>query len=92
MDKDQVNGKVKDVAGRIERQAGEWTGDKEKEVDGALKQVEGRLQNAWGNAKNAGRRATDKKSNKDNELVDDSRETEIERENEEEVRSQRKVS
>jgi uncharacterized protein YjbJ (UPF0337 family) len=29
MNKDQVEGKVKDVAGRIERQAGEWTGDKE---------------------------------------------------------------
>jgi uncharacterized protein YjbJ (UPF0337 family) len=28
MNKDQIEGKVKDVAGRIERQAGEWTGDK----------------------------------------------------------------
>jgi len=27
MNEDQVKGKVKDVAGRIERQAGEWTGD-----------------------------------------------------------------
>jgi uncharacterized protein YjbJ (UPF0337 family) len=92
MNKDQVNGKVKDVAGRIERQAGEWTGDKEEEVNGGLKQVEGKLQNAWGNANNLGRRATDKKSNKDNELVDDSGEAKIEGENEEEVRSQRKVS
>lgn len=47
MNKDQVEGKVKDVAGRIERQAGEWTGDKEKQVDGTLKQVEGKVQNAW---------------------------------------------
>ena len=38
--KDQVTGKVKDVAGRIERQAGEWTGDKEKEGNGASKQVD----------------------------------------------------
>jgi len=29
MNKDQVKGKVKDVAGRVERQAGEWTGDEE---------------------------------------------------------------
>jgi uncharacterized protein YjbJ (UPF0337 family) len=52
MNKDQVEGKAKDVAGRIERQAGEWTGDKEKQAHEALKQVEGKVQNAWGNAKN----------------------------------------
>jgi uncharacterized protein YjbJ (UPF0337 family) len=45
-----VKGKVKDVAGRIERQAGERTGDPEKQVDGALKQVEGK-QDTWGNVK-----------------------------------------
>ncbi len=59
MNKDQVQGKVKDVAGRIERQAGEWTGDKKKQVDGALKQVEGKVQNALGNAKAAGKKAAD---------------------------------
>ena len=37
MNEDQVKGKVKDVAGRIERQAGEWTGDPEKQAQGALK-------------------------------------------------------
>jgi uncharacterized protein YjbJ (UPF0337 family) len=90
MNKDQVEGKVKDVAGRIERQAGEWTGDKNKEVDGTLKQAEGKLQNAWGNAKNLGRRASDKKIN--NESVDSSAETKVEKENEEDARSGRKVS
>jgi uncharacterized protein YjbJ (UPF0337 family) len=60
MNNDQVEGKVKDVAGRIERQAGEWAGDKEKQVHGALKQVEGKVQNAWGNAKDAGKKAVDK--------------------------------
>ena len=98
MNKDQVEGKVKDVAGRIERQAGEWTGDKEKEVHGALKQVEGKVQNAWGNtkdagnAKNAGGRATDKKVSRSHKPVDDSVDTEVEREIEEEARSRRKVS
>lgn len=53
MNKDQVEGKVKDVAGRIERQAGEWTGDNEKQVHGAVKQVEGKVQKAWGDAKDA---------------------------------------
>ena len=59
MNKDQVKGKVKDVAGRIERQAGEWTGDEKKEVHGTMKQAEGRIQNAWGNVKDAGKKAAD---------------------------------
>jgi len=40
-DKDRVEGKIKDVAGRVERQVGEWTGDKGKQVHGAVKQAEG---------------------------------------------------
>jgi uncharacterized protein YjbJ (UPF0337 family) len=79
MNKDQVEGKVKDAAGRIERQAGEWTGDKEKQVHGALKQVEGKVQNAWGNAKDAEKKAVDKqrdmKAEPVNDLSDDSTET-----------------
>ena len=63
MNKDQVQGKGKDLAGRIERQAGEWTGDKEKQVHGALKQVEGKLQNAWGNAKANAKAANAKAAN-----------------------------
>jgi uncharacterized protein YjbJ (UPF0337 family) len=87
MNKDQVEGKVKDVAGRIERQAGEWTGDKEKQAHGALKQVEGKVQNAFGNAKEAARKAVDKRTDTKNGSVDDSTETE-----EIDVRSKRKLS
>jgi uncharacterized protein YjbJ (UPF0337 family) len=53
MNNDEVKGKAKDIAGRVERQAGEWTGDKEAQVKGAAKQVEGKVQNAWGKAKDA---------------------------------------
>jgi uncharacterized protein YjbJ (UPF0337 family) len=53
MDKDRIEGKVKDVAGRVERQVGEWTGDSEKQADGAMKQAEGKVQNAWGKVKDA---------------------------------------
>jgi uncharacterized protein YjbJ (UPF0337 family) len=53
MNKDRIQGKLKDVAGRIERQTGEWTGDPKKQVEGAAKQVEGKVQNAWGKAKEA---------------------------------------
>jgi uncharacterized protein YjbJ (UPF0337 family) len=51
MDKDEVKGKTKDIAGRVERQAGEWTGDEETQAKGAGKQVEGKVQNAFGKAK-----------------------------------------
>ena len=59
MDKDRIKGKAKDVAGRVQRQAGEWTGDEENQAEGAAKQVEGKVQNAWGQAKDAGRKAAD---------------------------------
>jgi uncharacterized protein YjbJ (UPF0337 family) len=58
MNKDRVEGKVKDVAGRMERQAGEWTGDNEKQAHGAMKQVEGKVQNALGKVKDAAKDAT----------------------------------
>ena len=56
MNKDRVEGKVKDIAGRVERQAGEWTDDTNAQVKGAAKQVEGKVQNAWGQAKDATKR------------------------------------
>jgi uncharacterized protein YjbJ (UPF0337 family) len=60
MDKDEVKGKAKDVAGRVERQVGEWTGDSEKQAHGAAKQAEGKVQNAWGKVKDAAKDARDK--------------------------------
>jgi uncharacterized protein YjbJ (UPF0337 family) len=74
MDKDEVKGKMKDVGGRIERQAGEWTGDKEMQGEGAAKQVEGKVQNAFGKVKDAARDAKDKmdrKMHSDNTREDD---------------------
>ncbi len=53
MDKDRVKGKVKDIAGRVQRQAGEWTGNEDDQIKGAAKQVEGKVQNAWGKVKDA---------------------------------------
>jgi uncharacterized protein YjbJ (UPF0337 family) len=86
MNKDQVEGKVKDVAGRVERQAGEWTGDKEKEVHGAAKQAEGKIQHAWGDVKDAAKKTVDKKTDRTNEAAD------VETEKEEEERSRCKAS
>jgi uncharacterized protein YjbJ (UPF0337 family) len=55
MDKDRVKGKVKDISGRAERKAGEWTGNKDAQTEGARKQVEGKVQNIAGKAKDAAR-------------------------------------
>jgi uncharacterized protein YjbJ (UPF0337 family) len=74
MNKDRVEGKVKDVAGRIQRQAGEWTGDTESQVKGAGKQAEGKVQNAWGKAKDAANQATGAKPSR--RAPDDDPETE----------------
>ena len=67
MDKDRVEGKVKDIAGRTQRQVGEWTGDSESQVKGAAKQAEGKAQNAWGKAKEAVKKSdrTDDNANTD---------------------------
>ena len=73
MDKDEVKGKMKDVAGRAERQAGEWTGDKETEARGAARQAEGKAQKTAGkindDLKDALKR--DDNDNKDNKDKDE---------------------
>ncbi|MBZ5687934.1 MAG: CsbD family protein [Acidobacteriia bacterium] len=53
MNEDRTKGKVKDIAGRVERQVGEWTGDTDAQAKGTMKQAEGKVQNAWGKAKDA---------------------------------------
>jgi uncharacterized protein YjbJ (UPF0337 family) len=75
MNKDQVEGKVKDIAGRVQRQAGEWADDPEQQVKGAAKQAEGKVQNAWGKGKEAAKDAADsaKPSQNVNEDERDSR-------------------
>ena len=74
MNKDQVEGKIKDVAGRVERQAGEWTGNKDAQVHGTVKQAEGKVQNAWGDVKDAGEKTVDR--NRTNKPTDETTETE----------------
>jgi uncharacterized protein YjbJ (UPF0337 family) len=73
MDKDRVEGKAKDIAGRIQRQAGEWTGDEEAQIKGTGKQVEGKVQHTAGKAKEALKRPR---------RPDDEKELEEERESE----------
>ena len=53
MNKDQVKGTAKDVAGKIQEKAGEVTGNKSQEAKGLGKQVEGKVQKNVGDAKEA---------------------------------------
>jgi len=59
MNEDRVKGKVKDLVGRVERQAGEWTGNTNAQVKGTAKQAEGKVQNAWGQAKDAAKETSE---------------------------------
>lgn len=58
MNSDQVKGAVDDVAGRVKRQTGEWTGDTNKQAEGAGQQIKGKAEKAWGNVKDAARDAS----------------------------------
>lgn len=71
MDKDRIEGKMDDVKGRVKRQVGEWTGDKDLQAEGTADQAKGKAQNAFGKLKDAGRDAMDRLSNdKDRDEVD----------------------
>ncbi len=59
MDKERIKGKVKDISGRVERQAGEWTGNEKMQGEGALKQGEGKIRQGIGKVKDAGRKAVE---------------------------------
>jgi uncharacterized protein YjbJ (UPF0337 family) len=51
MNKDQVKGGAKDIAGKIQEAAGKLTGSKEQQAKGLAKQVAGKLQKGAGDAK-----------------------------------------
>ena len=53
MNRDQVKGSVKDVAGKVQRKVGELTGNEKQQVKGAAKQVEGKVQKGVGNVEQA---------------------------------------
>ena len=53
MNRDQVKGKAKDIAGKVQRKIGEATGSTSQQVKGAAKQVEGKVQKGVGDAAEA---------------------------------------
>lgn len=53
MNRDQVKGKAKDIAGKVQQKVGEVTGSATQQVKGVAKQVEGKLQKGVGDANEA---------------------------------------
>ena len=53
MNRDQVKGTAKDVAGKVQRKVGEMTGNERQQAKGAAKQVEGKVQKGVGNVEQA---------------------------------------
>ncbi|MEP6963987.1 MAG: CsbD family protein [Polaromonas sp.] len=51
MNKDQVKGSVKEVAGKVQRKAGEIVGSDEQQIKGGAKEAEGKIQKKVGDAR-----------------------------------------
>jgi uncharacterized protein YjbJ (UPF0337 family) len=51
MNKDQVKGGAKDVAGKVQEQVGKLVGSKEQQIKGLSKQIAGKVQKGVGDAK-----------------------------------------
>ncbi len=53
MNRDQVKGTAKDIAGKIQRKVGEATGDVGDQVKGAGQQIAGKIQKGAGDVEQA---------------------------------------
>jgi uncharacterized protein YjbJ (UPF0337 family) len=51
MNKDHIKGAAKDVGGKIQREVGEFTGDKSQQAKGLANQAEGKVQKKVGDVK-----------------------------------------
>jgi uncharacterized protein YjbJ (UPF0337 family) len=60
MNKDQVKGTMKDVAGKAQEKLGEATNSKEHQAKGAATQVEGKVQKKAGDVEQAADKVTRK--------------------------------
>jgi uncharacterized protein YjbJ (UPF0337 family) len=63
MNKDQVTGKVEQVAGRVKQGVGETLGNQKLANQGVADQVKGAAKETWGNVKDAAGVTADLKAN-----------------------------
>jgi uncharacterized protein YjbJ (UPF0337 family) len=62
MNRDQVQGTAKDIAGKVQRKVGEATDNTSQQIKGGAKQVEGKVQRRVGDVENAADKANDGKA------------------------------
>ena len=60
MNRNQVKGSAKDIAGKVQRKVGEMTGSTSQQVKGGVKQVEGKVQKGAGDIQESNDRANRK--------------------------------
>ena len=60
MNRDQVEGTAKDIAGKVQRKVGEATDNTSQQIKGGAKQVEGKVQRKAGDIQNAADKADDR--------------------------------
>ena len=53
MNKDQVKGGAKEVAGKVQKNVGDLVGSEKQQVKGAVKEAAGKVQKNYGDAKEA---------------------------------------
>jgi uncharacterized protein YjbJ (UPF0337 family) len=53
MNKNQINGATKDIAGKMQEEAGKLIGSKEQQVNGLNKQISGKAEKVFGDIKEA---------------------------------------
>jgi uncharacterized protein YjbJ (UPF0337 family) len=53
MNKNQIKGSVKDVAGKVQQKVGQATGNTTQQVKGVAKQIAGKVQKGGGNIQQA---------------------------------------
>ena len=58
MNKNQIKGAAKDVAGKVQKEVGKLVGSNEQQAKGFSKQVSGKAEKAYGDAKEAVKDAT----------------------------------
>ena len=51
MNKNQIDGALKNVAGKVQEEAGKLVGSKEQQAKGLGKQISGKAEKTYGNAK-----------------------------------------
>lgn len=59
MDKDRVEGNIKQGVGKAKEELGDLTDNPETEIEGKKDQAEGKIQEAWGEVKDTARDALD---------------------------------